>query len=342
MDLLHKYILLVDEYKLLTERNLIPARKNNLKYFTYQELVLKIILLRKFMMKDEEMYIIKVLNEFEIISTNQEHKKISDLKSDIKDLFNLEISYSLPNSKIQHLYHAITDLLYGLYLHSDTEKLENSMISNIRLREPLLLNFIQEFDPIIYKTYDLIITYTKINTSSINKNKKQAIIHYSSKDKVSRKVKNSPHWSNIDGHDLSEIEHKHFFDNLSNRDKKILDTANEFISALQEDQIDSNKIIKLLTSQSPIIQNLDKNSELFKSLKNVGISTKVRYSTNLKYAYVYFFENVEHPFSLDNPQLIQNVNCIRFKRHFITNSFKIKNFVNGLPPYYMSTIKNVM
>lgn len=51
------------------------------------------------------------------------HEEINELDCDIKKLFTLEISYSLPNSKTQYLYHSITDLLYGLYLHSDTEKI---------------------------------------------------------------------------------------------------------------------------------------------------------------------------------------------------------------------------
>lgn len=72
MNILEKYILLVGEYKLLTEKNVVLVKKSKLKYFSYQELAFKITLLRKFMMRDEEMYIINVLNELK-----NGHKRIS-------------------------------------------------------------------------------------------------------------------------------------------------------------------------------------------------------------------------------------------------------------------------
>lgn len=171
MDLLKKYILLVDEYRLLTERNVIPKRKNKLKYFEYKELVFKITLLRKFMMKDEEMYIIDILNKMKENNDMKDNKEIHQLEKEIYDLFELEVSYSLANSKIQHLYHSVTDLIYGLYLHSDSEKIENVILSDEKIRKHLLTNFIQKFDPIIYKTYELIKNKIEINLE-IDKEKK--------------------------------------------------------------------------------------------------------------------------------------------------------------------------
>lgn len=52
-------------------------------------------------------------------------------------------------------------------------------------------------------------------------------------------------------------------DDLDNRDKRILNTADDFISLLQKKNINSNKISKLLTKQSPIYHNIKKNSKIF-------------------------------------------------------------------------------
>lgn len=340
MDLLEKYVLLVDEYRLLTERNVIPKRKNNLKYFEYKELVFKITLLRKFMMKKEQMYIVNILNEIKEIDGMKDNKDIQQLENEVYDLFNIEISYSLANSKIQHLYHSITDLLYGLYLHSETEKIENAILSDEKIRKQLLSNFIQVFDPIIYKTYEIIKTINQLDSKILNVNKKVPIIHYSNKNKVKRKVKLSPKWTNLDGHDIPENEIQHFFNKLNRRDKKILKTAELFISLFQEESTNYDKISKLLTIQSPIQQNLEENANKLKSINNIAFSTVVRYSTNLKYAYVYFFEDVVHPFSLDGPQSMTGVNCIRFKKDLFTNNYKINNFVTELPLYYLTTTRN--
>lgn len=340
MDLLEKYVLLVDEYRLLTERNVIPKRKNNLKYFEYKELVFKITLLRKFMMDAEEMYIVTILKEIKEINGMKDNKEIQQLEKEVCDLFKLEVSYSLANSKIQHLYHSITDLLYGLYLHSDTEKIENAILSDEKIRKHLLFNFIQAFDPIIYKTYEIIKTTHELDPKIIKVNKKVPIIHYSNKKKVKRKVKLSPKWTNIDGHDIHENETQQFIHRLNRRDKKILYTAELFISLFQEERTNYEKISKLLTKLSPIHQNIEDIAMEIKSINNIAFSNVVRYSTNLKYAYVYFFEDVVHPFLLDGPQSMSGVKCIRFKKERITNNYKINNFVNELPPYYMTTTKN--
>lgn len=340
MNLLEKYIILVDEYKDLTDRNVIPKRRNKLKYFSYQELVLKITLLRKFMMNSEEMFIKNVLKELKTKAMNHDIENIKNIESKIDKLYKLEISYSLPNSKLQNLYHSVHDLLYGLYLHSDTEKIENSILSDEKLRKHLLLNFIQEFDPIIFETYRIVSKYVEVKVPDNSIKEKSAVLHLTEKSKVKRNVQKSPRWSNIDGKDIDQNEINQFVDDLSNRDKRILDTADLFINLLQEDKVDKDKISKLLTPQSPIYSNIEKNAEIFKTIDNVALSTIVRYSTNLKYAYVYFFEDVEHAFSLDNPQILNNVNCIRFKKNAITNNYKINNFVNELPHYYMTTTQN--
>lgn len=97
-----------------------------------------------------------------------------------------------------------------------------------------------------------------------------------------------------------------------------------------------------MTIQSPIKEYLNENSEKFKSLNNFALSTVVRYSTNLKYAYVYLFEDVTHPFSIDKPQLIDAIYCVRLKRQTVTNSYKVYNFVDELPIHYMTTVKNTL
>lgn len=338
MDILEKYVLLVDEYKLLTERNVIPKKRNNIKYFDYKELVLKITLLRKFMMQKEEMYIVNILDK--IKELNREEDTIYQLEKEISDLFNLEVSYSLPNSEIQHLYHSVTDLIYGLYLHSDTEKIENAILSDENIRKQLLVNFIQKFDPIIYRAYELIKVNIDPNLIINESNQKAPIIHFSNKKNVTREVKRSPKWTNIDGHDIGEKEFEQFIGELNDRDRKILNTADLFISLLKEKKVNSNKVSKLLTPQSPIYSNIERNSKIFKSINNHALSTRVRYSTDLKYAYVYFFGDVISPIALDGPQLLKNINCIRFKKQLFTGKYKINNFVNELPTYYMSTNQN--
>lgn len=341
MDLLEKYIILVDEYKTLTERNVIPSRKNDLKFFSYQELVLKIVLLRKFMMEGEEIYIKNVLNDFKNVCSKEDSEDIHKLETKINQLFNLEISYSLPNSKIQHLYHSVTDLLYGLYLHSDTEKIENSILSDKELKKHLLFRFIKEFDPIIYKLYDMIKKSIKLDFSEPIE-QKSPILHFIEKTKVNRKVKRSPYWSNIDGYDAFPTDVKKSLSELSVKDKQVLNITQNFISLLCEEKINTQKILKLLSFSSPISQHLDENSKQLKSFNNIVLSTKIRYSLDLKYAYVLLFKNGEYPFIVEKPQLIPEAYCIRLKRHFFYNSYKIHSFVKELPKHYMITTKNLL
>ncbi|WP_415711942.1 hypothetical protein, partial [Erysipelothrix aquatica] len=265
MDLLKKYTFLVDEYRLLTEKNLIPKRKNKVKHFEYKELVLKITLLRKFMMKDEEMYIINILNKIKEISGMDDYKEIDNLEKRINDLFSIELSYSLSNSNIQHLYHSVTDLIYGLYLHSDTEKIENALLSDESIRKVILVSFIQEFDPIIYGTYELIKAKNDLDFTTNEENKLVPIIHFANKINVKRNVELSPRWTNIDGNDIKEKEIEQVVDELDSRDTRILKTASKFISLLQKNTIDVNNISKLLTPQSPISSNIKENSEIIKS-----------------------------------------------------------------------------
>lgn len=140
MTIIDKFVLLVDEYKLLTNKETLSSNNYNINKLNYEELVFKIVLLRKFMMREEEIYIFNVLKELKEISDSNEIHKLNELEIEIEDLFKLDITYSLPNSKMQNLYHTITDLLYGLYLHSNTEKIENSILSDINLK-----NFYSEF-----------------------------------------------------------------------------------------------------------------------------------------------------------------------------------------------------
>lgn len=127
---------------------------------------------------------------------------------------------------------------------------------------------------------------------------------------------------------------------MHKQDRSILNTVNEFIELLKVEIVNENKILRFLTIQSPIRQNINKNNDLFRKLNAIAYSTKVRYSLDLKYAYVYFFEDVEHGFSLHEKQLLQSVRCIRLKKAKLSNKFKIYDFVTHLPEYYTTIFKN--
>ncbi len=338
MKLLEKFILLVDDYKKLTDNYIVIDKSTKLEKLSYSELVLKITLLRKFMMKEEKVYLPLILKE--IRNTNIcTLSKIDSLEKEVNNLFNLKITYTLSNTKAQHLYHSITDMLYGLYLHSETEKLENTLLSNENIRRQLLIMFISKFEPLLYKAHKLITDNIKIENVKKN-NYAYPIIHYAKKQQLKRNVKKSPMWKNINGSDMSQKETQELIRKMHKKELRIIYLIQVFINRMQNFDSLKNNANSLLSFNSPIRGKLEENIKWFKDNPNVAPSYTVRYSTNFKYAYVFLFKDVEHALVVNEKQLFTNVNCIRLKKKIFKDEYKIYNYVEKIPKYYYIKFKN--
>ena len=104
---------------------------------------------------------------------------------------------------------------------------------------------------------------------------------------------------------------------------------------ITESHLNHVKILNTLTLGSPIRNHIEENSEAFKEIKNLAVSNKIRYSKNMKYAYIHLIPNVESAFEVTDKQILTGTYTVRLKRNRLTGVYKIEKFVDEVPNVYL-------
>ena len=104
-------------------------------------------------------------------------------------------------SKI-NLYQSIEDVIYGLYLHADKEKILRLSFTKDSLRFFYTKKYVEEFEAVVLEMFDFLIE-NNIQDIIEKNHAKAPVIHLGKSIESNQDIKQSPFWGNLYGHDAT-------------------------------------------------------------------------------------------------------------------------------------------
>lgn len=299
----------------------------------YVSVSTRLIILRKYGKQNEPVSIEKII---EIASM-----EFPDLKKDLDKLLeeycqieNQQFEYRLANGEIMNLYETIEDVMYGLYLHADYNRINRLRIQNEKMRFIAVRKYVEEMEKILFELYNLL----KKNVTDYGNNPTDAvadIISLEINDASSKNITSS-YWQNLSGSDANYDEIGILIENMSIEDKKIMALALIFINELKKEKMCVNTLKELVfPSTRHSWGDFSAAKMYYDAIPNAGLSTKVRYNERHDMAYVRIMPKVDKAFKIESPQVIPSVHEICFYKKSEKLGWKIFSFGGHLDDVFI-------
>ena len=234
-------------------------------------------------------------------------------------------------SKI-NLYQSIEDVIYGLYLHADKEKILRLSFTKDSLRFFYTRKYVEEFEAVVLEMFDFLIE-NNIQDIIEKNHAKAPVIHLGKSIESNQDIKQSPFWGNLYGHDATDDEINLLSQEFSDEEIQIFMYVRLFLDELTKETI-SVEALKSVVFWSTIEQwgDFTEAVSLYKNIPNPGISSKVRFNEKKDAAYVRIYPNVEGSFIISSPHVITGVYDITFIKDSTVNMWKIFAFGSPIDP----------
>ena len=293
----------------------------------YVEINTKLMLLRKYAVYSENVSIKKILSLM-FDKYPDEKEKLNKLLIDYENVEKQNIQFVLSDGTKRSLYETIEDVMYGVYLHADFDKIKRLISSDENLRFTCVRKYVEDFETIILKTYDILIKYYDFN-NKYNFNERASIIYLGDSLNNTQSITNSKYWSNLYGKDCSMEDLESIINDSEYEDIQILYICYQFITNIKETNLNISFLDNLIyPSTKKDWGNFLEAKSFYESINNPGLSTKVRYNKKHDMAYVRIMPNVDGAFSISTPHIIPENYEISLVKY--GNNWKIYSFGSHL------------
>lgn len=313
-NILKLFIYTVSEYKRMFNINTKKELLDDYDEKEYRDVNTKLMMLRKYGCYSDNVHIEKVLKA--MIEKYDEHKEeLEEILEEYKKIEQQQFEYILPDGKKFDLYKTIEDTMYGLYLHADENRINNLMESEERLRFICIRKYVQELETIVLNIYDKLKEYGE-EIKNENSNEKASTIYLGDPSHNSQNINNCSYWSNLYGKDGNTDDIVKILDSSNKEDLIILCMGNIFIDEIKKEEKNYtilNNLIYPLTSDD--WGDFSEATNFYNSIKNPGLSSKVRYNDEHNMAYIRILPNVDGTFIIDTPHIISGLYEICFAKY---------------------------
>lgn len=209
---------------------------------SYVQINTKLILLRKYGSKGEPVFIEEILDE---MKKTYPHKseEASKILNEYHEIINMQIEQILADGTKLNLYQTIEDVMYGLYLHADANRIRRLVQTDEQLRFACIRKYVEDFEKVLFKIIKCL-RECGMDVEEIHK-EHASIIAFGNQSE-SQNVVNSPFWSNMYGHDADDEELKQIYGQLVPEDIEILIRCNVFLEELKKEVISVDLLDKLI------------------------------------------------------------------------------------------------
>jgi len=301
--------------------------------FEYVSVQTRLMLLRKYIAKGN-VVIDNIIKE----SKDEFPEKTNFLDDLLCNYINIKHNKSfehiLSDGTKYNIYNSIEDILYGLYLHAEADRIERLSKTKENYHYFLTKKFVNEIEAILYKLFNFL---KKNNIAFIEEtiHEKAPVIHLGSNNLFEQRIKLSPYWNNLYGHDLSDDEINNRQLNFTLDDYKVGNVALLFIDELLKENISVESLNTLIDEST--IDDWGDFSVIAKILKNIpdfGFREKILYNDNNDVAWVFLIPNVVNAFQLDSTHFIsEKFQVITLTKDYFTNQWKVYAFGKQFDPY---------
>lgn len=256
------------------------------------------------------------------------------------DIIYKGLEYILPDGTSQSIGEVIEDIIYGLFLHTDPERIQRVCIAEDSIRFAVTKKYVEALEKAVLKTYDLLQSCKKDWNSPETVKTKAHIVFLGETAGSSHNIKGSPYWSNAYGRDANVKDLLRLFGENSDEDNHILMFCGAFIHKVCKEDFSPSELQWYVFP--PTKQDWGDFSIIHNAIigfNNLGFSSKVRYNDQHNMAYVLLFNNIEDPFIFNQPHVSNDVTTITLVKDNERYGWRI--FSIGQPMDYYKEVLNL-
>lgn len=284
--------------------------KENTEAF-YVMLQTKLMILRKYDYNREDVYL---SNVFDVLDKMYPELKenISILREQFEKLNNYYMEVILSDGTSLNLYKAIEDVMYGLYLHADSDKIERLLKTNKNVYLMAVKTYITVLEGIVIDTYNSIVDKMQ-NKYSQQEEISASVIFMGDSTNEKHDIKNSSYWKNLYGRDLKDTEIKGIFQDLPDEDMEIYLKGTIFLQEISKEGY-SVKLLEQLVFPPTRSDWGDFSSlhDFVINKKYIGLSSRIKYNDEHNIAYLKICENVKNAFLVNQPHQVPDICILSF------------------------------
>ena len=267
----------------------------------------KLIILRKYGSKPDAVYIRKIL-EMAINEFPESADIFAQLLDEYNTIENRQIQTILADGTKINLRQSIEDVMYGLYLHADENKIKQLLQMDSTLSFALIREYVESLENLVFKVYDALVGC--VENKFVKAEYKKAPVLFLGEDTSGQKIESSPFWSNLYGKDASDSDLKEIINDNELEDNIILLICTAFMNEITKEDYSVESLENLIFPPTRSDWgDFSKLHDMCIKEEKIGFSSTVRYNDKHDMAYVHLFRNVEGAFIIEQPHLIQDV-CV--------------------------------
>lgn len=334
---LELFITTFKEYQRFAKQ--LPMANSKSLFDTYDEAMYvavqtRLILLRKYTSKGKKnnVYFENLIDEV-IKAFPLEGNYLTDIRIRFIKICDQSFERILSDGTKLNLYEFIENVMYGLYLHADGDKVANLTHTNELLRFFCAKKYVEEIEVIILELFNFL---QNNNVTDIieAESTKAPVIHLGEPNVSVQDIKSSPYWANIYGRDATDEDINTLFVHCTEEERGILRLAYSFLIEFKKDCVEIDTLKKMVF-ESTLEEWIDflKATSFINGIDKPVISNQVRFTQNRDVAYVRVFPHVNEVFIIEVPHISTNVYDITFIKDKRSNEWKIFAFGSPVDPY---------
>lgn len=306
MNLIDLFVYTLTEYKRFSEKINYNSILDNYDEEDYININVKLVLLRKYGSKNDNVYIPKVINKA-IAEYPEKQESLEEILNEYENIEKQQLELILEDGTKLNLYQAIEDVMYGVYLHADESRINRLKLTDENLRFACVRKYVKELEKILYRLYDILKDSKKIEQEKVQK-QKASVIYLGDNKNNTQAIEKTEYWSNLYGRDGSKEDVEKLLKDYQIEEYEIQLKCLIFLEVLESDDIKEEILDKLIfPATKKDWGDYSEASKFYKSIKNPGISTMIRYNDEHTMAYVRIFPQVDEVFVIDTPHIINDI-----------------------------------
>ena len=304
-EYLSLFLRTVDEYNKIVDMFPSDLEKNVYLGIEDSDIVavsIRAFLLRKFITRNDNVHIGKIIkkaiNVFPEIEQN-----LQKLYSTFIEKYNENMIQIDASGRESNLREVFDDVIYGIYLHADFERVERLNNSTDYSRYLLLRRLVSSMEDIFSELYETIKTENPELIQNQSEFERAVVVRDFETNEDS--LKGEGYWENLVVEELNDPTMKEIIQKQSLQDLLILQTAGIFVRNIIDRKIsfDDMKDIVFLPTMSDW-NDFSGAIDLVTQLGECGMGTTVKYSEERDVAYVKILKNVGEGFTITQEQSI--------------------------------------
>lgn len=312
---LQLYITVIEEYKRIIVALPIEWDKDvyDISFEEhYAALNVRAFLIRKHINRSENVHIGSIINKAKNVIP-REVDALADIFEEFKKGYNENVFQILESGEELDLRKTFDDIVYGLFLHADFERVKRMSLSGGYIQFYCLYKFVASIEKVMFRLYEVL---KKHSLSDMRINKiEEAGAGVVLLDKTKNAQKNiTGFWRNLYGREASSEEAiQHMLKGKTKTDLQIINYTMNFIENIMTGDLNIDSLKRLVyPSTTYDWGDFSEVKKIIHSFSGLGLGSEVRYNKYKDVAYSKIMHSVEKPLLIEQPHIIENVLVFTF------------------------------